>query len=96
MLNNKSKPIRDILLQYLRSEGLETPLLEYRLINAWPEIVGPVVARYTGSISIRNAILYVQIKSASLKQNLQMMKTELIRKLNNHVGSSIINDIHFT
>ena len=39
MIHTKSQPMRDVLLAFLRQEGLETPLLEYRITQAWPEVM---------------------------------------------------------
>ena len=47
MFKKQAKQIHEILGQYLRRSGLETPLLQHRVIDAWDEVVGNVVARYT-------------------------------------------------
>lgn len=95
MIRSKSKPLGDILMQYLRSEGLETPLLEYRITQAWSPVVGEVISKYTSEVYVRNSILHVKLKSPALKQNLMMMHQELARKLNAHVGSQVISDVRF-
>lgn len=95
MIRNKPKLIGDILMQFLRSEGLETPLLEHRIINAWPAVMGEGISKYTSELYIRNSILWVKLKSPALKQNLLMMHGEITRKLNAHVQSKVITDVHF-
>ena len=50
-------------MQFLRSEGLETPLLEHRIINAWPAVMGEGISKYTSELYIRNSILWVKLKS---------------------------------
>ena len=47
MFKKQAKQIHEILGQYLRRSGLETPLLQHRVIDAWDEVVGNVVAKYT-------------------------------------------------
>lgn len=93
MRRNKSLPLGEVLRSFLREEGLETPLNEYRLVQAWPEVMGEVISNYTGNIGIRNCTLYVQIKSPALRQNLMMGRAEMIQKLNAHVGAQVINNI---
>ena len=95
MIKNKPKQLGDLLMQYLRSEGLETPLLEYRIINAWTSVMGDGVGKYTSEIYIKNSVLWVKLKSPALKQNLVMMHTEIARKLNAYVQSQVITDVHF-
>ena len=42
MFKKQAKQIHEILGQYLRRSGLETPLLQHRVIDAWDEVVGNV------------------------------------------------------
>lgn len=95
MIRSKAQPLGDILLQFLRSEGLETPLLEYRITQAWPVVAGEMISKYTTEVYVRNSMLHVKLKSPALKQNLMMMHQELARKLNTHVGSQVITDVRF-
>ena len=85
--------ISDILGKFLREEGLEIPLLEHRALRAWPEVMGQAIARYTSDLRIRNGILYVQVSSAPLRQNLQMAHKSIADKINNHVGSHVLTDV---
>lgn len=95
MIKNKPKQLGDLLMQFLRAEGLETPLLEHRIINAWPAVMGDTISRYTSELYIKNSILWVKIKSPALKQNLLMMHGDITRKLNAYVQSQVITDVHF-
>ena len=47
MKRNKTEQVGDVIRRLLRQEGLEAPLNEYRLIEAWKEVVGEIIARYT-------------------------------------------------
>lgn len=87
--------MQEILQTFLRTEGLETPLLEYRIIQAWPEVAGQAVSRYTSEVTIRNGVLQVRLTSPALKQNLMMGHRQLAQRLNEHVGANVISDINF-
>ncbi len=95
MERHKSVPITNLLDAWLRQEGLETPLLQHRMIKSWPEVMGTTVAQYTGDIRIYGNVLRVQIKSPALRQNLLMMRTEIARKMNDHVKAQIIQEVTF-
>ena len=95
MIKNKPNQLGDLLMQFLRAEGLETPLLEHRIINAWPAVMGDTISRYTSELYIKNSILWVKLKSPALKQNLLMMHGDITRKLNAYVQSQVITDVHF-
>lgn len=87
--------INDLVGAFLREEGLETPLYEYRIVNAWNEVMGQTVSRYTSEIYVRNSLLYVKLKSPALKQNLLMMHHDIAQKLNMKVGRQTIVDVRF-
>jgi len=93
MFKREVKSINDILQQFLRKEGLETPLQQKRLIDAWDSVAGPMVARYTQDKFIKNQILFVKITNPALRQDLSMMRQQLTRRLNEVVGSSVISDV---
>lgn len=95
MRRSNTENITHLLRVFLREQGLETPYNEYKLVNAWPTVVGQAIASYTGNIYIRNQILFVEIKSPALRQELLMQRTELKNRLNQHVGAQVITDIAF-
>ena len=95
MEKHKSTQINSLLDLWLRNEGLETPLLQYRLVKGWPMVMGETVAQYTQDIKIYGNVLRVKISSPALRQNLLMMRTEIARKMNEHVGAQIIQEVTF-
>lgn len=95
MIRKKEQKLESLIQQFMRQQGLETPLNEYRAVQAWPDIVGPAIARYTGQIFIRNSILYVQIRSAALRENLTHQRTLLAQRVNSLVGAQVIQEIRF-
>ena len=80
---------------FFRQNGLESPLNEYRLVQAWKEVVGPVITRYTSNLYIKNQILYVHLTSSVLRQELMMGRDLLVRNLNEQVGAQVIVNIIF-
>ena len=87
------KSISELVKATCREEGLETPLNEYRLINSWSQVLGPTVKYYTKELYIRNQVLYVQVTSSVLRQELMMNRKTLVHRLNEHVGALVITDI---
>ena len=95
MIRTKTHTMHDALLAFLREEGLETPLLEYRVTQAWSEVMGQTISRYTKQVFVKESKLQVQITSAPLRQNLMMEHKRIAQKLNEHVGSYVISDVCF-
>lgn len=70
--------------------------MQKRLVEAWPEVAGPVVARYTLNTYIYNQTLFVRLSNPALRSDLSMMRGELVKKLNDVVGEQVITDIRFS
>lgn len=95
MKRNDAEPIGKLIQQYLRQESLESPLNEQRLLDAWPQLLGPTIASYTGELYIKNQTLFVHLTSAALRQELMMARERLVRSLNQRVGATVITNIIF-
>lgn len=95
MERRKEESIETVLLRFLRQSQLEAPLNEYRVIQAWGQIAGKAAERYTKDLKIHNQTLYVSLRSAALRTELLMRRSDLVKQLNNVVGSNVITDICF-
>ena len=93
MFKRQPQKLDDVLGLLLREQGLETPLRQKRLIDAWETVAGATVARYTGEKFIRNQTLHVKITSPALRHDLSMMRSQLVRRLNAEVGAMVIADV---
>ena len=85
----------ELIMRNLRTQGLEMPLLQRRLIAAWPEVAGSAVARYTTQVVIRNQTLYVSVVNAALRADLTMNRMTYVKQLNAVVQAQVIVDIRF-
>ena len=95
MRRNNAEQIGDVIRKFFRINGLESPLNEYRLVQAWKDVVGPVISKYTSNLYIKNQILYVHLTSSVLRQDLMMGRDILVRNLNEKVGAQVIVNIIF-
>lgn len=95
MKRKNTELLKDVILRFLRENGLETPLNEHRAVMAWPKVAGPAIAKLTGDVTFRNGTLYVKITRPALRQDLSMGRTQLTRKLNAEVGAQVVQNIVF-
>ena len=89
----KSEDITSVIQRFLRQSGLESPLNEYRLMQAWTEVAGPAATRCTRQLYIRNQCLHVSLTSPVLRTELHMRRDQLVEALNHAVGAQVITDI---
>lgn len=95
MFKREVKSIKDLVMRNLRQQGLETPLLQKRLVESWPVVAGTVINSYTLNVYIHNQTLYVKLSSPALRADLSMRRQSFVDQLNHHVGAQIIYDIRF-
>ena len=95
MFRRNSILIKEVIMKNLREQGLETPLLQKRLIDAWPVVMGKAIAALTGDLYIRNQTLFVHLNNPALRMELSMQRQDVVRRLNEHVGNQVIADVRF-
>lgn len=95
MERKQSEPIGNLIQQFLRINGLETPYNEHRIVEAWPVVMGNFISQYTKEVFVKNQVLHVKVTSPAIKQNLMMERKNLVQRLNQYVDAQVIEDIHF-
>lgn len=85
--------IGNIIEKALKENEINSSLNEQKISYLWPEIVGSGINRYTTRRFVESGTLHVFISSASLKNELQYMRSHLIEELNKAAGSDVINKI---
>ncbi len=79
----------------LRDYGLEAGVRAHRAIVYWEDIVGPRMARHCCATRVKGATLYVRVTSAAWRNELALQKDEILRLVNDKIGSPDIKDIRF-
>ncbi len=93
MRRSKTQPLKEVLAQYIEVMKFTSKLKETGIILNWENIVGRTIARYTRNIYITDQKLFVEISSAIVRNELLMIKDELLKKLNNDAGQVVITEI---
>jgi predicted nucleic acid-binding Zn ribbon protein len=85
-------------------EGISKMLNVYRLrskfdetsiVAMWPDLMGKAIANRTTQIYISQKKLFIRIESSVIKNELLMVRTGIIQKLNERAGSEVITDLVF-
>lgn len=96
MKKTDALPLRDILQESLRNLNIEDKIHESRLVEWWPAVVGTTIAGHTLSTTIVRKVLYVKLDTPILRNELQMMRQNLLEQLNKASGQpNTITDIVF-
>ena len=93
MRRSKTISLAEAIKDYLKEMNMEGKLNEVGLINSWEEIVGEAISSRTSKIYIRDHVLYINLNSSVVRNELLMLRQELIEKLNQKAGTEVIRDI---
>jgi len=93
MRKTNEQSMKEVFDELLKAYGLDQRMAEKKLINAWPNLCGPMIARYTKSIYIKNKVLYLHMDNAVVREELMFSKEKLIEKLNTEAGAVVIEDV---
>ena len=67
-----------------------------RLYHHWPKVVGAVLGKQTKVLEIKPPIIKVAAMTSPCLQQLQMMKRQLLKKINDFYGSELITELECT
>lgn len=95
MFRRKVQSMQTLLPDFLRRQGLESPLRQRRLLTSWDDVVGEPIARYTSERFIKNQTLFVKVNNPALRADLSMGRSILVKHLNECAGAQVIVDIKF-
>lgn len=83
--------VQDLLSTYRLKDRFD----EAQLIASWEKMMGAPIARRTNKIFIRNKVMFVELNSAPLKQELNGSKSKVLELFRKEFGHDIVNEIIF-
>lgn len=87
--------LKDAITKMLSVYRLRGKYDETGIVAHWPEIMGTAVANRTTQIYVSQRKLFVRIESSVIKNELLMVRTGIIQKLNERAGAEVITEIVF-
>jgi len=83
----------DLLDTLLAGWGIDARLRQYQAITIWAEVVGPQIAARTRPEKIRDGVLEVCVDQPTWMQQLQLLKPQILAKLNARLGDTPLREI---
>lgn len=87
------KSIKEALEQLLQVYKLRRKFDETSLIAAWPELMGSAIANRTKEIYIRDKKLFLRVESSVIKNELVMMRSQILDKMNERAGARVVEEL---
>lgn len=95
MRKANDKSLKEAIEQMLQVYKIKRRYDETSVIAHWPELVGKSVANRTKELFIRDKKLFLRIESSVIKNELMLMRSQIIEKINSEAKSILIEEIIF-
>ncbi len=95
MRKANDKTLKEAIEQMLQVYKIKRRYEETGIKSSWPELVGKSVANRTKEIFIHDKKLFLRIESSVIKNELLMMRRQIIDKINKESDSVLIEEIIF-
>jgi predicted nucleic acid-binding Zn ribbon protein len=95
MRKANDKSLKEAIEQMLQVYKIKRRFDETAVIAKWPELVGKAVANRTKELFIHDKKLFLRIESSVIKNELMMMRTQIIDKINDEAKAIIIDEVIF-
>ena len=95
MGRTNDKTLKEAIEQMLNVYKIKKRYEETGIIAYWPELVGKSVANRTKEIFIHDKKLYLRIESSVIKNELMLMRAQIISKVNDRAKETLVEEIIF-
>jgi len=91
----KPTPLGDTLREVLDRAGLGGVATSSALSGRWAELVGPGIAAHSSPGAIKGGRLAVTVDSSAWMNQLSLLSTDLIEKINAGLGQGTVTELRF-
>jgi hypothetical protein len=95
MRKANDKSLKEAIEQMLNVYKIKRRYDETAVIAAWPDLVGKSVANRTKELFIHDKKLFLRIESSVIKNELMLMRTQIINKINDEAKGILVEEIIF-
>jgi Dna[CI] antecedent, DciA len=95
MRKANDKSLKDAIEQMLQVYKIKRRYDETAIIAAWPDLVGKSVANRTKEIYIHDKKLFLRIESSVIKNELMMIRSQIIDKVNENAKGILVEEVIF-
>ena len=88
-------PLGDIVDKLMKAYRLDGKLKEIDVLNKWEEMMGKAVALRTRSLHINGKVLFLELDSAVMREELLNGKSIIIQRINEAAGHALIKYVWF-
>lgn len=85
----------EIVLDMCRNLGLENAYEQYRTMRIWSSVVGDAISAETAVERFTEGQLFIRVKNPAWRMELNFRKKDILRKINDSLEKTIVEEIIF-
>ena len=85
--------LKEIIPALFSQYNLNYGLDKVRVKEAWVEIAGMGVVKYTENVRLQGDKLFISLNNASLREDLNLRRSELVQLINDFLKKEVVKEI---
>ena len=90
---NDQNTVGDVLKHIIEVNKLQTGLNQIDVREAWKNLMGNGVNHYTQNVILKGSVLYVELSSSVLREELSHGKSKIIAMINEELRRDVVKDV---
>lgn len=90
---NDQNTVGDVLKHIIEVNKLQTGLNQIDVREAWKNLMGNGVNHYTQNVILKGSVLYVELSSSVLREELSHGKSKIIAMINEELRRDVVRDV---
>ncbi len=91
----ETEPVRlgKLVERIISAFGLHDKFHGWKIVNQWPEIVGPDIARHSRALRYSDGTLTIVVEKDVWRQELEMQREQILRQIRRVPGGDVVKRI---
>ena len=85
--------LSDALKGFIKTSKLRNGIRALQIEEVWENLMGVTISKYTNKIEIINQTLFIHTNVGPLKNELMFQKNQIIERINDAFGESVITQV---
>ena len=90
---NDQNTVGDVLKHIIEVNKLQTGLNQIDVREAWKNLMGNGVNHYTKNVILKGSVLYVELSSSVLREELSHGKSKIITMINEELRRDVVRNV---
>ena len=91
--HKNQQSLGEALNEFISANNLQSGIDEVNVREAWERVLGNGVNHYTKQVTLRNNVLYVNLSSSVLREELSLGTSRIMEMLNEDLGREVIQKL---